>query len=249
MLRKVLFVVGVLLLAGGLLGGGLNRISAQATGSNPTSAGTEETCPSGYVSVALIEPIQPKEQSSKVLEQDCQPIDDAFEEIVLDPIRPGEEGWVVRPSVPEGDLVNGIVTGPSGETEYRCVVLLEPVQPGEEFSRASEPICSRGVIDAINGFSLDSSYLIAKFYDRTNYANLLVEYYGPVACSSTVSYGVSDLPDNLDNKFASGQAYSNCDCIYVYDFNSYSGPSYSCGANCPSFYALNDEVSSWRTTD
>jgi hypothetical protein len=161
------------------------------------------------------------------------------------------EGWVVEPSQSgdQGDAVNGIVRGPSGETEYRCVVLLEPIQPGEQFSKASEPVCSRGSIDSINGVSLDSLYLIAKFYDRTDYRNLLVEYYGAPPCSPTISYGVTDLDDSLDNKFASGRAYSNCDHIYVYDFNDYGEPIYSCGANCPSFYALNDEVSSWRTTD
>jgi len=170
--------------------------------------------------------------------------------VILEPtIHP--EGWVMEPSQPDdqGDAVNGIVRGPSGETEYRCVVLLEPIQPGEQFSQASEPVCSRGPIDSINGVSLDSSYLIAKFYDRTEYRNLLVEYYGDSPCSPTASYSIPDLPDNLDNKFASGRAYSDCDNLYVYDFDHYQGPSYPCGANCPSFYALNDAVSSWEATD
>ncbi|MDY6877747.1 MAG: hypothetical protein SWK90_16315 [Chloroflexota bacterium] len=168
-------------------------------------------------------------------------------QVVLEPIRPGEEGWTVEPY--QADSTNGIVRGPSGETEYRCVVLLEPIQPGEQFSKASEPVCSRGAIDSINGVSLDSSYLIARFYDYTNYGNLLVEYYGASPCSPTASYGIPDLPDNLDNRFASGCVYSNCDNLYVYDFDHHQGPSHHCGPNCWSFYALNDEVSSWRTTD
>ncbi len=240
--KSVLLVsVSVLLLAGGLLGAGLRRTAAQEEG----------VCPPGYTYVTLIEPVQPGEQSSKVLEQGCQPIDDVFEKVVLEPIRPGEEGWAVEPSESgdQGEAVNGIVRGPSGETEYRCVVLLEPIQPGEQFSRASEPVCSRGAIDSINDVSLDRSYLIAKFYDETNYTNLLVEYYGASPCSPTVSYGVPDLPDNLDNRFASGRAYSNCDHITVHDRNGYRDPSYACGANCPTFYALNDAVSSWEATD
>lgn len=244
MLRKVLFVLGALLLAGGLLGMGLKQTRAQAG---------DGECPPGYARVVLLDPIQPGEQASKASDQGCQPIDEVFEEVQLKPIQPGEEGWSVESNETsdQGEAVNGIVRGPSDESAYRCVVLLEPIQPGEQFSRASEPICSRwsGPIDSVNGVSLDSSYLIAKFYDSTNYTPLLVEYYGSSACSPTISYGVPDLPDNLDNRFASGQAYSNCDNIYVYDFNNYSGPSYSCGANCPSFYALNDEVSSWKTTD
>ncbi len=99
----------------------------------------------------------------------------------------------------------------------------------------------------VDGHSLNSSYLIAKFYDNTNYTTLLIEYYGASACSSTISYGVTALSSNLDNRFASGQSFSNCNQIYVYDFTNYGGPSYSCGPNCSSFYALNDNVSSWRT--
>lgn len=236
MLRKALFVIGALLLAGGLLEGGLNR--------SQTNAGNNAECPPGYTYAVMLEPIQAGEQSSRISEQGCQPITEV--EVMLTPIRPGDEGWEVKPSEPTEQ--NEVVLGPSGETVYRCAILLEPIQPGEQFSKASEPVCSDGVIDSINGISLDSSYLIAKFYDRTDYVTLLVEYYGPSACSSTISYGVTALPSNLDNKFASGRSYSNCNRIYVYDFYNYSGPSYSCGANCPSFYALNDNVSSWRTT-
>lgn len=173
------------------------------------------------------------------------------EQVFLEPIRPGEKGWTVEPDPFEdqGEAVNGFVKGSSGEAAYRCVVYLKPIKPGESASEASGPVCASGTIDAVGGFSIDSSYLITKFYDRTNYRSLLIEYYGSSPCSSGIEYGVTDLPDNLDNKFASGKAYSDCDHIGVYDFNDYSGPSYSCGANCSSFYALNDEVSSWTAGD
>jgi hypothetical protein len=105
------------------------------------------------------------------------------------------------------------------------------------------------MIDSIDGVSLDSSYLIAKYFNWTGNTWLLAEYYGSSPCSESISYGVSDLPDTLDNKFTSGKSYSDCDHIQVYDFNDYSGPSYSCGASCLSFYALNDHVSSWRVGD
>ena len=236
MLRKAMYVVLVLLLLGGTIGW------AKWTS---VRAADEGTCPPGYTSYAVLEPIQDGTQSSKVTEQGCKPVETS-EQVFLNPIQPGEEGWEVRPSEPTGK--SEIVQGPSEETVYRCVVFLEPIQSGEESSRASEPVCSAGKIDAVDGSSLASSYLIAKFYDNTNYTTLLVEYYGASACSSTISYGVTSLPSNLNNKFASGQPYSNCNRIYVYDFTNYGGPSYLCGANCPSFYALNDNVSSWRTT-
>lgn len=246
MFRKVLYVIGVLLLASGLLGASMKGTLSQVFGGDVANQGVEETCPPGYTYYAVLEPIQEGEQSSRITEQGCKPIEPSVEEVTLKPIQPGDEGWEVKPS--ESTERNDVVLGPSGETVYRCVFLLEPIRPGEESSRASEPVCSAGTIDSINSVSIDSSYLIAKFYDRTNYTTLLVEYYGASACSSTISYGVTALPSNLDNKFASGQSYSNCNRIYVYDFTNYGGPSYLCGANCPSFYALNDHVSSWRTT-
>jgi len=164
----------------------------------------------------------------------------------LTPIHPGDEGWEVKPYVPTER--SETVRGPSQETAYRCVSYLEPLQPGEETSKESKMVCSTGTISSIDGKSLDSSFLIAKFYDNTNYGSLLIEYYGPSACSDSISYGKTTLPSDLDNKFASGKVFSDCNLIYVYDFANYSGPSYTCGPNCSSFYALNNYVSSWRTT-
>lgn len=151
--------------------------------------------------------------------------------------------------IDQGERVNGIIQGPSEETSQRCLFFLEPIQLGETSSKISHKVCTSGPVDSIDGIQLDSSYLIAKFYNWTGYLWLLAEYYRSSACSPTISYGVVDLPDSLDNKFVSGKAYSDCDHIQVYDFNNYSGPSYSCGASCSSFYALNDHVSSWRVRD
>jgi hypothetical protein len=92
-------------------------------------------------------------------------------------------------------------------------------------------------------------YLIAKFYDNPNYGSLLIEYYGAYPCSQGYSYGRPDLrADGVNNQFASGQGFSTCNLITVYDFYNYSGPFYACGPDCPTFYALNDAVSSWRIT-
>lgn len=187
--------------------------------------------------------------------QDPDPINpEGYQQVYLEPIRLGDEGWNAwneqpDPFADQGEEVNGLIKGKSEHLEYRCVIYLEPIKPGEISSKASEPVCTIGSVDEVDGISLDSSYLITKFYNWTNYLYLQVEYYGGSACSPSIAYGVTDLPDNLDNKFASGRAYSDCDHINVYDFNNYSGPSYHCGANCPSFYALNDHVSSWTVGD
>ena len=239
MLRKALYAVAILSLVG-------IATAITVRGRGALAQSTENgACPPGYTSYAVLEPIQGDTQTSKITEQGCKPIETG-QEVILNPIQPGDEGWEIKLYEPTEQAE--IVQGPSGETVYRCVIFLEPIQPGEEASKFSEPVCSAGEIDAVDGHALDSSYLIAKFYDNTNYSALLVEYYGASACSSTISYGVTSLPSNLDNKFASGRSYSNCNRIYVYDFTNYGGPNYACGPNCPSFYALNDNVSSWRTT-
>jgi hypothetical protein len=203
MMRKVVYIFGVLILAGAILAVGLSGVSATAN------------------------------QDVGVVEEN------------LTPIHPGDEGWEVKPYVPTEK--SETVRGPSQETAYGWVSYLEPLQPGEETSKESKMVCSTGAISSIDGISLDSSFLIAKFYDNTNYGSLLIEYYGPSACSDSISYGKTTLPGDLDNKIALGKVFSDCNLIYVYDFANYSGPSYSCGPNCSSFYALNNYVSSWRT--
>lgn len=237
MLRKVLYSMVVLLLVGGALA--WNQWAAAQSVQN-------ETCPPGYTQYAVLEPVQEGAQASKITDQGCKPVEEARELVFLDPIRPGDAGWEIAPYQPTEQAK--VVQGPSEETVYRCVIFLDPIQPGEESSKASAPVCSAQKIDTVDGHSLDSSYLIAKFYDNTGYSTLLVEYYGVSACSSTISYGATSLPSSLNNKFASGQSYSNCNIIYVHDFTDYGGPNYACGPNCSSFYALNDNVSSWRTT-
>ena len=131
----------------------------------------------------------------------------------------------------------------------RCVIFLEPIQAGEEFSRASTPVCSTGKIDSVNGRALATSYLIARFYDLHSFNTLLVEYYGAAPCSASSSYGIDYLPSRHNNKFASGKSYSNCNWIHVYDLGGYGGPSWRCRYNdCWTFYSLNDKVSGWRVT-
>jgi hypothetical protein len=239
MLKKVLFIISALLLAGGLLGAALIRAEARAM---------EGPCPPGHVLIALLDPILPGEQGSKIVEQDCRPAAEyaaEYESVGLEPLRP-EDMEIPEPR-PTG--ISPIVRGPSDFPEYRCVVVLEPIREGEEFSEASEPVCGSGLIDSVNGVSLESLYLIAKFYDNTNYGSLLREYYGQYPCSAGYSYGRPDLRvDGVDNRFASGQGFSTCNLITVYDLYNYSGPSYACGPNCPTFYALDDKVSSWKIT-
>lgn len=204
MMKKVLYIFGVLILAGAILAVGLSRATATAN-------------------------------------QDVGAVEE-----ILTPIHPGDEGWETKPYVPTER--SETVRGPSQETVFRCVSYLEPLQPGEETSKESKMVCSSGAISSVDGISLESSFLIAKFYDNTNYGSLLIEYYGPSACSDSISYGKTTLPGDLDNKFTSGKVFSDCNLIRFYDFANYSGPSYSCGPNCSSFYALNNYVSSWRTT-
>lgn len=241
MVRRARYATITLLLVGGLVIG----IGWFASWFAESAAQASEpgACPPGYSHYVVLEPAQDATRASNIVDQGCKPVE-AIPEVVLSPIQPGTEE--IKPYEPTRQ--SDIVWGPSKETVYRCVIFLEPLRTDEESSRSSKPVCSAGAIDTVDGHALDSSYLIARFYDNTDYGALLVEYYGAAACSSTVSYGVTSLPGNLDNQFASGQSYSNCNVITVYDFTNYGGPNYTCGPDCSSFHALNDHVSSWRTS-
>jgi hypothetical protein len=206
-------------------------------------AGPEPEDAVSWVRQVVLEPIRPGEQSSKVISETLVARPSDVEQVVLEPMHPED---LERPAYKPTET-SPIVRGPSDSPEYRCVVVLKPLEEG---GKASEPVCGRGLIESVNGVSLESSYLIAKFYDNTNYGDLLIEYYGAEPCSPTVSYGRPDLrEDGVDNRFASGEGFSSCDLITVYDGYNYTGPEYSCGPRCWTFYALNDHVSSWEATD
>lgn len=232
MWRKKWLIVGILILAGSLLAI-LTTVKAQ---------GVEGTCPLGANLVVLLDPILPGEQGSKVMAQWCQQVAPEKGDVVLEPLRPEE---LEQPEYQPTET-SPIVRGPSDSAGYRCVIVLKPLEEG---GGASEPVCGRGRMESVDGLSLASLYLIAKFYDNTNYGSLLTEYYGQYPCSAGYSYGRPDLRvDGVDNRFASGQGFSTCNLITVYDFYDYSGPSYACGPNCPTFHALNEAVSSWTIT-
>jgi len=133
------------------------------------------------------------------------------------------------------------------EVQRVCNVLLEPLQPGKLTSDILELKC--GIGSNLPEFDVNTTYYIASFYDDINYVTLLVNFFGSSTCSSSVSYGVGQVPSSLNNRFSSGSVYSGCNNLYVYDLANYAGDSASCFANCSSFGSLNDRVSSWRVTN
>jgi hypothetical protein len=196
-----------------------------------------------WVSQVILAPIRPGETGSKVVSERLVARPSDVEEVVLEPMRPEE---LERPAY-EPTETSLLVRGPSDSSKYRCVVVLKPLEEG---GKASEPVCGKGSIESVNGVALESLYLIAKFYNDTEYQGLLTEYYGQYPCSSGYSYGRPDLRDDaVDNEFASGEGFSSCDLITLHDWYNYTGPKYACGPNCEKLYALNDAVSSWKVTD
>lgn len=89
-----------------------------------------------------------------------------------------------------------------------------------------------------------SSFLIARFYNYTNYGGLLAEYYAGAACSSTQSWSAPTLGSN-DNKFESARGYSNCDYLTAYEGTYFNGGYVFCAVPCASFYSFNNKISSW----
>jgi len=121
MIKKVILILGLLMVTCGLV-----RAGIQAT------AQGEKGCPDGYVSVITLAPIQLGEFSSRVARQECRPVEEAVETEMIQPMSPGEFEAARPPDewADQGEAVNGMVTEPSDDSGYRCVVLLEPIQPG-----------------------------------------------------------------------------------------------------------------------
>jgi len=233
--KNLVLVVAILLMAG----------LAISAWSFTHKSGDGLVCPPGYTPAVLLDPIQEGENNSKVVSETCIETSEEVSVEFLEPVDPATYK-MLEPS----DLVtetNETIMGPSEAAGYRCVVLLEPIADGATESKIIDEVCSDKRITELGGIELNSAYLIAKFYDRTNYRSLLKEYYGSIPCSSGVSYGRNNLADDgFDNRYESGSAYSSCNLIEVFDFINHTGPTYACGANCSTFYALNNAVSSWR---
>lgn len=229
-LLVILLLVGLLLTAGRFL---------------KQTVSTGLTCPNGQVVADLIAPIKEGENNSEVLSRFCVEPHEETEKQILEPIDP--DTFTNRTSIKVELEPNETLMGPSISTEYRCVSILEPIAEGETESKLIAEHCSSQTINEVGGVDLSSAYLIAKFYDRTNFRSLLREYYALNPCSIGISYGRNDLADdNLDNRFESGQSFSSCNTIEVFDFVDHTGATYACGPNCSSFYALNNNVTSWR---
>ena len=147
-------------------------------------------CPEGYTVEQLLEPIREGETGSRVLSQECVPSNREGGMTLLEPLDPNAPAPLPE-WTNQGEDVNGIVEGPSKATNYRCVTLLDPIKEEEDGSKVLGEVCSEGDITEINGYSLQSNYLVAKFYNYTNYGGFEQEYYGSIPCSPGVSYGVN----------------------------------------------------------
>ncbi len=152
-----------------------------------------------------------------------------------------------------GNTVSGTAMDVIHENDYLsdadiiCNVFLEPLQPGNTTSSILGLNC--GIKAYLPDFEVNTTYFLASFFDKTNFDSVLIRYYGSSMCSSSISYGVSQVSASVDNRISSGSGYSGCNNIYVYDLANYAGDSASCFANCSSFGALNDRVSSWKVTN
>lgn len=134
MRKNVFIAIGALLVAGGLVVGiGMISRIAQAA-----SADADQGCPPDYVQYVVLDLIQPGEESSQIVDYGCRPVE--VETVVLDPLSPKERA---RPDYQPTET-NPIVRGPSDSDEYRCVVVLEPLEEG---GGASDPVCGRGRIE------------------------------------------------------------------------------------------------------
>lgn len=173
-------------------------------------------------------------------------------------------------------LVLGLTPAAQGGPLAHCVSWLEPIGPPDPtgiilvravdrgcyatFARAIE-VASGGVThlpasttparltdrmlrdattDAINA-------LIGTEWDGIGYAGMSKSYSYPSTCSASVSYALSYVTDEFNDRFSSGKGFGGCDQNRKFAASNFGGASKLCTPNCSNYGAgVSDQVSSLR---
>ncbi len=150
-----------------------------------------------------------------------------------------------------------------------CFTTLAPIAEGEAISRVLDESCFNNLAEAAAYFSdgavqlspsasieeyetamaAQQLYTIVRFYDWTNFVNLLVVYQSSYTCA-TSSFGTY-IPAQYQDYLESADTVW-CKYLTVYDTIWQSGNQFSCSPDgyyphCPTFYSLNNKVKSWRS--
>jgi hypothetical protein len=146
-------------------------------------------------------------------------------------------------------LISATPTLSQGRPFQGCIITLEPIQDGEQFSRVQDRRC----FDSVSSYQAALSaanYKITDFYDWTDYVNLIATYLGPQPCSAGYSYGVPNVGSSLNDRFESATTGAGCNNVTVFENANYGGARLPCNglSTCNTFGLLNNRVTSWTAS-
>lgn len=91
-----------------------------------------------------------------------------------------------------------------------------------------------------------SSVLIGTEFDAYGFGGGSESYFAPSTCSSSVSWSVSNVGAEWNDRFQSGKGFGGCDTNRKFEHADFSGDVRICTPNCMDYSALANEVTSLR---
>ncbi|MGI5270241.1 hypothetical protein ACQEUU_13900 [Nonomuraea sp. CA-218870] len=110
-----------------------------------------------------------------------------------------------------------------------CSVLLEPIQPGEKFSRVVKEVCADTIekadLAALGGTrTAAEATLLLEAADNINQGLPRYRWWGYAGPCDTAGYGIRDLGVSWNDRISSWrQGHSRCNYLNVWENNSYQG--------------------------
>ncbi len=158
------------------------------------------------------------------------------------------------------------------EPRQHCVVQIEPLQPGQTASKASEPVCFDNFSDAIFAatggtvrlpLSIEpgkvtedmlvppgplSSTVVGIDYSESNFSGSTLTWTtsNPNGCFDGSVYVAPSMPSGWANVVSSARSYQGCAHYYHYDYPNYGDPVIDCGYSCSTMGSMDNQTESER---
>ncbi|MBC7227447.1 MAG: hypothetical protein H5T61_09450 [Thermoflexales bacterium] len=212
--------------------------------------------------VVSIQPYRPGQPVPPVSEPRCFPsLEDALKGLRLEPVRPTPTPSAALPNL-DFPLRDG----------NHCVVNIEPLQPGERFSRIRPVGCFASFSEAIavatdgalqlppdwnpaDGLPegpapAQGNVVVGIDYEGANFtgSTLVWETDHTPGCSDGTSFVAPSMPAGWNDRVSSARSYSGCNHYYHYEHTNFGGAVLDCGGSCSNMGVMDNQTSSERWT-
>lgn len=149
-----------------------------------------------------------------------------------------------------------------------CVIIIEPLQPGQTTSKTSEPQCFATFAEAL-AFVTNGAVVVPQDFRPDDLTDEIlaattdtvvgIEYIDANFLGSSLTWGTpnsngcsdgtvyqSNVPNDWNDKISSARAFQGCNSFLHYANANYSGSTHQCAPNCATMSVMNDQTSSVR---